>query len=98
MSSSSKARLGVSSAVLPPNFASGRTPTGLKKSSRHHPYPGHAMLSASKDKAKAVPQDDNADVVVEFDMLFYPYPVSFYYYLYISDVQTHRISIAYQCH
>lgn len=56
------------------------------------------MLSASKDKAKAVPQDDNADVVVEFDMLFYPYPVSFYYYLYISDVQTHRISIAYQCH
>jgi hypothetical protein len=70
--------------VLPPNFASGHTPTGLKKSSHHHSYPGHAMLSTSKGKAKAVPQDNNVDMTVEFDMLFYPYPVSFYYFIYIG--------------
>ena len=42
------------------------------------------MLSTSKGKAKAVPQDNNADTTVEFDMLFYPYPVSFYNFIYIG--------------
>jgi hypothetical protein len=65
--------MSVSSAVLLPNFASGQTPTGAKKTSRHHPYPVQAPISANRGKAKAAFQDENTDMAVEFDMLFYPY-------------------------
>jgi hypothetical protein len=38
---------------------------------RHHPYPGG---TSRKGKAKVI--DDDEEIILQFDTIFYPYPVS----------------------
>lgn len=77
--SSSKIRNGVSSAILPPGFASGRMPTLNKNGPRHHPYPGIGATTSKKGKGKIIDEDE--EVVLDFDTIFYPYPVTIVYAL-----------------
>lgn len=77
-SSSSKPHHGVSSAILL-NFLTSRT-SGTAKGPRHHPYPQTTGMSSTnrgkaKAKAKAIEPDPNVVQTLDFDIVYYPYPV-----------------------